>query len=151
MIKITSACNGCGICEALCPAKAVAVREGKAFVDETVCIGCLQCACGCGAGAVETGLPFAGGVYSSPLDKIVKTRRSCRCFAKEAPSSSLDGILAEAVAACPSALNGKTVRIRLIRDKKTISAVSKKVAGLVCFLVFLASLPIVSFFVKAVF
>lgn len=46
-------CAGCGLCEALCPSKAIAVdpATGVAAVNEALCKGCGVCASACRAGA----------------------------------------------------------------------------------------------------
>lgn len=50
-------CNGCGICEALCPTHAVAVRDGYAvIVDADACNFCPLCETYCPQGAI--GRPF---------------------------------------------------------------------------------------------
>lgn len=50
-------CNGCGICVALCPTHAVAVRDGCAvIVDAGACNFCPLCETYCPQGAI--GRPF---------------------------------------------------------------------------------------------
>ena len=48
-------CTGCGACEQVCPAKAVAVDKtlGIAVVNEALCKGCGACASGCRCGAIN--------------------------------------------------------------------------------------------------
>lgn len=48
-------CTGCGACEAVCPAKAVAVDKELRFavVNEALCKGCGACASGCRCGAIN--------------------------------------------------------------------------------------------------
>jgi heterodisulfide reductase subunit A len=50
-----SKCSGCGICEALCPFKAIEIDEtdGKAVVNEALCKGCGLCASSCRCGAAD--------------------------------------------------------------------------------------------------
>jgi NAD-dependent dihydropyrimidine dehydrogenase PreA subunit len=51
-------CTGCGLCETLCPTKAVAVRLGKAeIVHPAACQFCEICESYCPAGAI--GRPFS--------------------------------------------------------------------------------------------
>ena len=48
-------CSGCGICEALCPYRAIAVDKasGVARVNEVLCKGCGICCAACPSGAIE--------------------------------------------------------------------------------------------------
>jgi heterodisulfide reductase subunit A len=48
-------CGGCGVCEVLCPYKAIAVdRQRKvAVVNEALCKGCGTCAAACPSGAAQ--------------------------------------------------------------------------------------------------
>ncbi|MFZ5643946.1 MAG: FAD-dependent oxidoreductase [Bacillota bacterium] len=48
-------CAGCGVCESVCPAKAVAVdlKEKVAVVNEALCKGCGACASSCRCGALN--------------------------------------------------------------------------------------------------
>jgi heterodisulfide reductase subunit A len=48
-------CSGCGICEAMCPYRAIAVdrEKGVYVVNEALCMGCGTCCAACPSGAVE--------------------------------------------------------------------------------------------------
>ena len=48
-------CNGCGICEILCPYGAIVVNKGKkvAEVNEALCKGCGTCCAACPSGAAQ--------------------------------------------------------------------------------------------------
>ena len=48
-----SRCTGIGTCVKMCPAKAIAAKDGKAFVDQNKCIGCGQCVSRCTSGAIK--------------------------------------------------------------------------------------------------
>lgn len=50
---VSSKCTGCGVCSTLgCPAIARDLEMGLASIDQTLCIGCGQCAQYCGFGAI---------------------------------------------------------------------------------------------------
>lgn len=49
-----SRCTGCGTCVDVCPAGAVALKDGKARIDEATCVGCEACVGACPEGAIET-------------------------------------------------------------------------------------------------
>ncbi|MBP9989173.1 MAG: 4Fe-4S binding protein [Ruminococcus sp.] len=45
---LKSECCGCGVCSVICPSKAIMMvedEEGFLYprIDETICIGCMQC------------------------------------------------------------------------------------------------------------
>ena len=37
---IEKKCTACGCCVAICPAKAILLKEGEAFIEQKVCVGC---------------------------------------------------------------------------------------------------------------
>ncbi|MDD5449998.1 MAG: DUF362 domain-containing protein [Candidatus Omnitrophica bacterium] len=45
-------CASCGCCLEVCPAGAIAWKDGKAFIAEEICIGCGECLCACKTSAV---------------------------------------------------------------------------------------------------
>jgi anaerobic sulfite reductase subunit C len=64
-------CTFCGVCEAVCPTKAISTSEdgdGKALtIDETLCIGCGDCIASCPTGSMREKIRgyrvFAGGKF----------------------------------------------------------------------------------------
>jgi uncharacterized Fe-S center protein len=44
---IEKKCTACGCCVAICPAKAILLKEGEAFIEQKVCVGCGECLCVC--------------------------------------------------------------------------------------------------------
>ena len=55
VIKVTAMCQGCLAhpCQEVCPKHAISFRNGKAGIDETMCVGCGLCAQMCRVGAFE--------------------------------------------------------------------------------------------------
>jgi heterodisulfide reductase subunit A len=57
--KVTEAlCKGCGVCEGLCPYKAItlneiAVGQRRASVNDAMCKGCGTCSAYCPGGAIK--------------------------------------------------------------------------------------------------
>lgn len=46
-------CEGCRLCQEVCPYARIQVRNGKAVVDELTCSGCGLCAAACPRGAIQ--------------------------------------------------------------------------------------------------
>ncbi len=44
---ITKKCTACGCCVEICPVRAISFKEQKAFIDQSVCLGCSECLCAC--------------------------------------------------------------------------------------------------------
>lgn len=53
--KLASGCVGCGKCAKLCPAKAIAMKNGRPKIDRRVCIHCFCCQEFCPKGAMQVG------------------------------------------------------------------------------------------------
>lgn len=49
---IEKKCTACACCIKICPAAAIALKDGKAFIDRQLCIGCAECLCACKFDAV---------------------------------------------------------------------------------------------------
>jgi len=64
-----SACNFCGVCEAVCPTKAIVLSagDGKLVIDPGICIGCADCITSCPTGSMREKSRgyriFAGGKF----------------------------------------------------------------------------------------
>ena len=51
-------CVGCGVCRNTCPAKAIAITNGKAVIDRSACIRCFCCQEFCPKGAMKVHRTF---------------------------------------------------------------------------------------------
>jgi uncharacterized Fe-S center protein len=107
-------CTGCGACEAVCPAGAVAVVNGKSKITPSKCIGCASCIAACvygamdvnwgaGSGAmVERMVEYAAAVLqgrkkAAYVNFATKITAECDCLAKDDPCIVDDvGIFASA-------------------------------------------------------
>jgi len=64
-----SACDFCGICEAVCPSKAIVISagDGRLVIDPELCIGCGDCITSCPSGSMREKSRgyriFAGGKF----------------------------------------------------------------------------------------
>ncbi len=52
-VRVTEACAGCGTCERTCFVGAVALRDGRAHIDEGQCKGCGRCSQVCPNHAIQ--------------------------------------------------------------------------------------------------
>lgn len=106
-------CIGCGVCLSVCPAKAISLKNKKAYIKNTECIGCASCIASCKEHAIgvdwESGgqtlqekmIEYAYGVIKKTSNKFayinfaIKITKECDCLAKDDPSISPDiGIFA---------------------------------------------------------
>ncbi len=46
-------CVGCGDCVKICPVGAVSLQNGKAVIDQNMCIDCKLCVTGCKYNAIR--------------------------------------------------------------------------------------------------
>jgi len=59
MMRVTDDCVECGSCQTgidmtkpVCPKGAITIEDGKAEIDQEICIGCGRCVKFCGVGAI---------------------------------------------------------------------------------------------------
>lgn len=83
-----SLCTGCGLCEKVCPAKAVLLQDKTAAVAKDRCLSCGHCAAVCPAGAVSS--DTAGNktfrveeLAGSAVEQLLQGKRSVREFRDE--------------------------------------------------------------------
>lgn len=83
-----SLCTGCGLCEKVCPAKAVHLQDKTAAVAKDRCLSCGHCAAVCPAGAVSS--DTAGHKTfrveepsGSAVEQLLQGKRSVREFRDE--------------------------------------------------------------------
>ncbi len=107
-------CTGCGACEAVCPADAVAVVNGKSKINPAKCIGCASCIAACTYGAMDVNWGAGSGTMTERMVEYaaavlrgrkkaayvnfaLKITAECDCLAKDDPRIVDDvGIFASA-------------------------------------------------------
>ncbi len=106
-------CTGCGECEKICPASAIAIVNHKSVINGLQCIGCASCIAACPFSAIDVNWESGGKLmqekmieYASAVLKgkkgrgaffnfAVKITKECDCLAKDDPRVAPDiGILA---------------------------------------------------------
>ena len=50
---IAKECTVCDCCVIVCPVQAITHKEGKAFINQEMCIGCSECLCACKFDAIQ--------------------------------------------------------------------------------------------------
>ncbi len=56
-------CVGCGVCEGVCPARAITIRKGKAKIDRKKCIRCFCCQEFCPKSALKVKRTFIAEIF----------------------------------------------------------------------------------------
>jgi NAD-dependent dihydropyrimidine dehydrogenase PreA subunit len=74
-----AACNGCGMCEEVCPHGVFAVTKGKArILDRDACMECGACAMNCPAKAISVN-PGVGCASAILNGWLTGSKPSCGC------------------------------------------------------------------------
>lgn len=80
-------CSGCGACVDVCPAGAIAIRDGVANIDQELCTECEACAAACVEGAILTVTEPAALVQSRRQPTpVVPERTPVSLAARAAPA-----------------------------------------------------------------
>lgn len=130
----TELCVQCGECAADCPPRCIELEpEFPRLVPgkEDTCVECQHCMTICPTGAVSVlGLDPKDsteleGAYpeTEALLTLMKGRRSCRRYKREAVDEAAMGVLYEALAHAPTGVNSRTLLFTVINEPDTMDAV----------------------------
>jgi heterodisulfide reductase subunit A-like polyferredoxin len=68
-------CIACLNCKNICPAKAISVQKGKAWIDDDVCIKCFCCHEVCPINAIKINKPYIGRLLERRFNKGLRDER----------------------------------------------------------------------------
>ena len=135
-------CTKCGLCVADCPARIIAMADGRPVIapdKEAACYKCQHCLAICPTGAVsilgltpENSRPLAGN-YPDPdqLEILIKGRRSVRRYKDENLEPELLQRLLEVAWHAPTGVNSRQVRFTVVDDRENLAHLRDEVmAGL---------------------
>ncbi len=69
-----SACSLCGVCEAVCPAKVISIKDGEILLDKSGCLYCGKCVKSCPSDAWRGANGYIvslGGMFGNAIEKGV--------------------------------------------------------------------------------
>ena len=135
-------CTKCGLCVTDCPARIIAMADGRPVIapdKEAACYKCQHCLAICPTGAVsilgltpENSRPLAGN-YPDPdqLEILIKGRRSVRRYKDENLEPELLQRLLEVAWHAPTGVNSRQVRFTVVDDRENLAHLRDEVmAGL---------------------
>lgn len=68
----TAKCASCGLCIKICPASAISLKNGKAFIDGKKCLGCGECLCACKFDAISVNWAEDPLIFSRRMAEVAK-------------------------------------------------------------------------------
>lgn len=132
-------CTGCGLCVNDCPARIIALVEGKAAIAadrQDACLACQHCLAICPTGAFSIlgrrpadSIPLSPPALPSPtaMETLIKGRRSVRAFRDEdLPRELIDRMLAVAWHA-PTGGNRQQVHFCVIDHREVMGRMRREV------------------------
>lgn len=119
-------CTGCGLCTKDCVGFAIAVKDGKAVVNESTCIKCGHCEAVCpNHAATLTGYEdsvedFAEQTRLNPeeLMMAIKTRRTIRQFKSDEVTQNIIEMIIESGRLAPTGTNAQGTGYIVLQQKK---------------------------------
>jgi len=137
-------CIGCGLCVEVCPAKTIAMQDGKAVVTGTYSMGCGHCEAVCPVGAIRVEAlehPFIlssaavddrwlphGEYDSGQLVRLMLSRRSCRNYNdKEIDRAVLEDLVKIGTTA-PSGTNSQLWTFTILSSRQEVVILGEHMA-----------------------
>jgi nitroreductase/NAD-dependent dihydropyrimidine dehydrogenase PreA subunit len=139
-------CSGCGLCEEVCPTKAISLVEGKAAASGEQCISCGHCAAVCPQEAIRVAATdeemsryktftaekqwLPPGNYNTPLlVQLMASRRSCRNFIDRPVERAVLEDLVKIGITAPSGTNCQLWTFTVLPDRKGVKALAGHVSS----------------------
>jgi nitroreductase/NAD-dependent dihydropyrimidine dehydrogenase PreA subunit len=139
-------CNGCGLCVRECPSDTLTLVEGKAVASGPYSLGCEHCVAVCPTGAISVGfvepdaldfttfkaddrwLPY-GEFDTAQLVRLMRSRRSCRDFAKDPIPREVLQDLVKIGTTAPSGTNSQLWTFTVLPDRESVEKLAAPVSA----------------------
>lgn len=139
-----TACNGCGLCEKVCPHRLFQIENDKASVLLDGCMGCGHCQAVCSTGAVQVDgiidrLEFEnfpelleslrpGTSDCGELVQLMRSRRSCRNYSSQDVSLSILEDLVKIGTTAPSGTNSQSWNFVILPQRMDVEVLGNLTA-----------------------
>lgn len=135
---VSEACCGCGACVRDCPVAVLTLQDGRAQVRADragMCLGCQHCLAVCPTGAVAFNGTHAADVLApvpprTPVDALVKTRRSIRQFAADDLSRAEIADVLETLKYVPTGCNVRHLTFTVVTGRARLAELRARTVAL---------------------
>lgn len=137
-------CIGCGLCVEVCPAKTIAMQDGKAVVTTSYSMACGHCEAVCPVAAIRVhSLEHPFGLSSTTVDdrwlphgaydtgqlvRLMRSRRSCRNYLGEEIDRNLLEDLVKIGSTAPSGTNAQSWTFTILGSRREVVILGREIA-----------------------
>ncbi len=159
-------CNGCGLCEKVCPHRLFQIESNKASVLIDGCMGCGHCQAVCSTGAIRVAgiidrLEFEnlseqlesirpGKCNCAELVQLMRSRRSCRNYTSQEVSLTMLEDLVKIGTTAPSGTNSQAWNFVILPQRRDVEVLGNLTAEFYRQLNVQAANPVYRFVAKLV-